>query len=132
LNYWRVLELLTLTGKQDTQKEVIDRASSIVEASDDSLFEYRVERLWERRNKLVHDWVGSEVDKYDINLLKILSEELILIFSDFRGQWDKDDFEFVLRNAGSGDHALEEKRSNREREIELIEQLQEFRDTDSH
>ncbi|WP_435551853.1 hypothetical protein [Natrinema sp. CGMCC1.2065] len=123
LHYWRAVETLTMTNPEERLGKIPERAKALIEPKNPKLFDDRLERVRNMRNKLVHEGVDVHPEKEDLNLLKTLLESLIKFFIDFRNDWDYDDFRFILDTASTDKHGLQQMKSHRKREVELIDQL---------
>lgn len=123
LEYWRGIETLTLTTENEGMDAVIRRAEAPNEAADQDFFRYRLKRVREKRNLLVHDGVDVSITRQDQNLLKTVLESLIWIYCENFDNWTEDDFRFVLENVGDEEGNLEESRDDLARKTELLDTL---------
>ena len=131
LDFWRSLEILTLSEPNDTSGDIIDRSSILTSSNTGELFAKQLRRLVDVRNKLVHGKIDVNVSQSDINTLKRLSEYLLDLYISKRDHWNESDFKFVLhkcdpRKKQRLKQQRKAKRHNHskiERELELLDEL---------
>jgi hypothetical protein len=133
LDFWRGLEILTLSEPGDVTRDIVERAVVPIRPEDQYLFDKHVDRIVDTRNDLVHGNVDTDVTQADLNLLKQLHETLLDLYIHNREEWSTSDVRFILHDCGVGDEdKLAQQKEARlrniekiEREIELIDNLRE-------
>lgn len=123
--FWRGIEILTLTNEQDSLSTVSDRASVLVKMNDDELGRIRRKRAREKRNSYVHEGAGLRITNADRNLLKSLHESLIDFYIDKRLEWGTREMRFALDQFTIDKGEIQQLRQNREFELELIDWFEE-------
>lgn len=120
--YWVCIELCLLKTKNVTEKEILNRLKSII-LSEDKYLKLRVEKLYDIRNKFVHE-LKMQVSQFDRNLSKSISESLI---------------EFLLYNSNKFSNKnelnlfykfIQEDNSSLETDKKIIDLILEFRKSD--
>lgn len=126
--FWRGIEILTLTNEQDPLSTVSDRASALVKMNDDEVGRIRRERAREKRNSYVHEGAGLRITNADRNLLKTLHESLIDFYIDKRSEWGTDEMRFALDQFTLDRGEIQQLRQKREAELELIKRFEDIAD----
>lgn len=78
LNFWMVVEILTLKDKDLPHYKVVERWKSLVVL--DAFVEYKIDRLYDLRNKLVHNGNTARINEIDRNMMKDNAELLVHFF----------------------------------------------------
>lgn len=123
LHFWRGLETLTLVGEQDRTETVLKRAQSIVPLQPPFISEERLNLIAEKRNSAVHEGIDVSIAKLDRNLLKLLLDELIRFYFEYRDKFEYADFKFALLHGVKSSSELSSFKDCKEREVELIERI---------
>lgn len=131
LDFWRALEILTLSKPGDSSSDITDRAKSFINVEDEHLFETHISRIVDVRNDLVHGDPDVDVVQADLNILKELTESLLSLYMNKRDDWSESDMKFVIHNCSVGEKSQlkqqkEARIRNQERlknEIGIIDEL---------
>jgi len=127
LHFWRALETLTLKEIQENSQIVLNRALSISQVKHTKLIERMIPKMADKRNKLVHKGLETVITFEDQNFIKSMVENLIYFYIQWKDKFSHEDFMFVFNNALGCESDLNYKRSQREKEIKLIDKILEWK-----
>ncbi len=126
--FWRGVEILTLVQREEPLLTVVNRASNLIKWENPEIMQIRAERCREKRNAYVHEGAGLRVTVPDRNLVKTLLETLIDFYVERRTEWGVEEMKFVLDNFTADNASMEGLRQRREKELDLIDWMENVSD----
>ena len=107
LNFWTAAEILCLKNQNITEKEVIKRLMSPILNKDD-ITKHELERLYDLRNKIVHNAEYELATEFDRNIMKMYVEPFIDFFIDTLSKFPRSKIEKIYRYLPESDEILNE------------------------
>jgi len=127
-DFWRGVENLALVREDEKMATVTNRATAMNQWRNPRIGEIRTRRAINKRNEYVHEGADLRVTIADRNLLKTLLESLIELYIDKREDWDEGDMRFALEKFSIDEQQLAHMRKSRERELNIIEWMDQIRE----
>lgn len=125
-DFWRAIEVLVQTNREDTTSDVMHRAQSHLKWPEPKVEEQRTKILRNQRNEHVHEGLAESATVHDRNSLKIIFESMFTFYMSKRTEWSKSDFDLVLSKGDASVEALKESVSERERQVEVLNEFLEM------
>jgi hypothetical protein len=119
--FWRGIEILTLVEEGEKMTEVVNRAAAMLGWENPEIGRIRRKRAQNKRNSYVHEGAGLRLTAADRNLVKTLHESLLNLYIDKRDEWGYEEMKFALEQFTGDEAQIENLRTDRERELELID-----------
>ena len=74
----------------------------------------------------MHEGLNESSSVHERNFLKIIFENMFVLYMSKRAEWSESDFSLVLSNGGASREALQRSINQREREVEVLNQFLEM------
>lgn len=97
LFYWRGLEMITITGRDSSTIEAVDRAESMGVFTGTDISPSRLRIIADKRNTLVHEGVNVRISTSELDIIKRLLDGAILSTLLLRHHYDKSQIESLMK-----------------------------------
>lgn len=124
LDLWRALDICTLAGRDLAVKDVLGRGAATIEFNlPRPVLEHRLHKMEDKRNSLVHQDIGTEVEERDIEFMHALVEGSLHFLWAHLTDYSREDIIYFLKSAQKSDTELRRRLKQIEREKELLNDL---------
>lgn len=124
LDLWRTLDICTLANRRLGIEKILRRGAATIQFNlPKPVLEHRLQKMEAKRNSLVHQDIGTEIEKRDIEFMHALVEGSLWFLWAHLRDYSRQDIIYFLKEAQKSEQELKARYNGVKREMELLKDL---------